>query len=88
MSLITLIVSGSFGLMLVKLFQTFEFLKLINIPLPSNFAHFLSFFESNIFDFIPNFISVSETGICNTHQKIQENEMDCLVVNGAGGILG
>lgn len=69
-SLVTIIVASSFGLMLVKLFQVFEFLKLLNVEVPVNFSKFLEFFESNIFDFLPNFINVSEEGVCNLHPKL------------------
>lgn len=73
--------------MLVKLFQVFDFLRLINVELPINFVKFLSFFESNIFDILPNFLDIDETGICNLHPKLQENEMECFIVNSGGGIL-
>ena len=40
----TVVASASFGLTLIKLFQIFDFLKLINVEIPINFASFLELF--------------------------------------------
>lgn len=84
----TIAASATFGLTLIKLFQYFDFLKLINAETPTNFEAFLKLFESNIFDILPNFLDVDEEDLCNLHEILEENELSCLIVNNGGGILG
>ncbi len=46
---------------MVKVMQYFDFLRLINIEdLPMNYLTFMSIFNENLFDFIPNWLEVEE----------------------------
>jgi hypothetical protein len=47
---------------MIKVMQYFEFLRLVNVKaLPQNYNAFLEIFSSNIFDIMPNPLSIKET---------------------------
>lgn len=73
-TVVTFLLSASFGLLIVKLFQVFDFLKFINVKVPLNFQAFMNIFETNIFDAMPNILQVEEEGMCQMHQKLIETE--------------
>ena len=54
MTAVLMIVSFNAALILIKLFQMLDFFVYINIDLPLNVQNFISFFDQNVFDMIPN----------------------------------
>lgn len=52
--------NAPYGILVLKLFQMFDYLKLVNVELPSNAQAFLEWFEDNMFDLVPNFLDKSE----------------------------
>ena len=59
--------SASFGVLIVKLFQVFDFLKFLNVNVPLNFKALMDLFETNVFDALPNMMSMDEEGMCEMH---------------------
>ena len=88
LSLAFILINAPLGILILKLFQMFDFLKLINVDLPLNVIEFLKWFEDNMFDLIPNFMKTNDIGIgCNPHFKLLESKFSCLVVNNTGTIV-
>ena len=86
-SAVAVVASPFTGVMMIRLFQIFDLLNFVKIILPMNFLQFMQFFSSNLFDIMPNFIQMDEGNICNLDWKIQEQEMDCFILNNAGNII-
>ena len=83
-----LMVSFNAALILIKLFQMLEFFIYINIELPLNVQTFISYFDMNIFDMVPNLLETDESGIgCKLHPLLERNGMKCLSYNNIGGFL-
>lgn len=75
-----LISNPSSGIALLKLFQYFEFLRLINVEdIPSNFLTFLDIFNSNVFDISPNPFEMDETD----PQKVETQKRKIKLMNSA-----
>ena len=55
-SAVAVTTSPGYGVQSIKLYQMFNFLKLINIQWPINFVKFLDIFDTNIFDIILNYL--------------------------------
>lgn len=87
LSIVTFLLSSSFGMVIVKLFQIFDILKFVKISMPLNFKAFIALFEDGIFDFLPNPFVIDEVGYCVRHEILVENDQDCFILNSAGGIL-
>ena len=83
-----ILINAPLGILILKLFQMFDFLKLLNIDLPVNMILFLKWFEDNMFDLIPNFLETDDSRVgCNPHYKLLESKFSCLVVNNVGTIF-
>ena len=87
LALATIVLSGTFGMAIVKLFQIFDILKFVDVNLPINFRAFIKLFDEGIFDFIPNIFQIEEEGYCIRHRILISNDQDCFVLNSAGSIL-
>lgn len=82
------IFNAPFGILVLKLFQMFDYLKLVNVDLPSNAQAFLQWFEENMFDLIPNHLYKDDSSIgCDVHNKLLENNLSCLMLNNTGNLF-
>ena len=80
--------NAPYGILVLKLFQMFDYLKLVNVKLPTNAHAFLQWFEENMFDLVPNFLQIEESAaVCSVHIKLRENDLSCLVLNNAGNLI-
>lgn len=83
-----ILVNAPQGIIILKLFQMFDYLKLVNVELPLNVIKFLQWFEDNMFDVIPNYLETNDQIVgCNPHYKLLESKFSCLVVNNVGTIF-
>ena len=87
-SLFYYIISISAAIVMIKLFQMFDFLSFINVNMPSNFQNFITKFSNNIFSILPNFFKVDDGKYqCSLHPKLRDNDLSCLTINNLGGNL-
>lgn len=84
-TILLFIISAPMAVALVKLFQLVDFLVYINVKIPTNARNFMELFQTNVFNFLPNFISINEEQLeCEPHQKFVEEELTCTILNNAG----
>lgn len=86
---ITLLGSVREVVRLLKFFQILEYFTLLNIQSPSNLESFMDNLRGqNIMFFIPNpFSKENNFENCQFFSKLEENGVDCIVVNNIGQFL-
>ena len=76
------------ALILIKLFQMLDFMRYLNIDLPANVKIFISFFNQNLFGFIPNVFHTDASDVdCGLHNKLREVGVECLSLNNIGNLV-
>lgn len=53
-------VTPAIGMIVLKLFQFFDILRLVNVDVPANVSAFLDLFSENFLDFIPGLPKIDE----------------------------
>ena len=72
----------------IKILQILDLFLILNVELPSNTQAFLTSFNSDFFEFLPNFIySEKEAEYCRIHYKLRENGLECMTTNNIGLLL-
>ena len=70
---------------LIKLFQYLDFFTFFNIPIPENVKAFFQYFLSDLYELVPNPLTVSEKGVgCQQHPILAENDQSCIIGNNIG----
>ena len=87
-TIVMLLVSLNMALILIKLFQMLDFFIYLNVDVPGNVKTFISFFDQNIFAFIPNIFEVDASDVdCGMHTKLRELDVSCLSLNNIGNLV-
>lgn len=73
---------------LVKLYQSFGILVLININLPANIISFFDFFKNDIFNMLPEINFVSEEKMnCAVEGKFESEDFSCSFLNNNSSVI-
>lgn len=73
---------------MIKLYQSFGILVLINIDLPANITNFFDFFKNDMFNLLPEIELVNEENMdCATRAKFEDEEFSCSVLNNTSMII-
>lgn len=73
------------GSIIIKFLQLIDFLPFIDIEVPSYYAYILEYFDGELSEVFPNFLSTSEKGTqCEMNQVIISQKIECSLLNNIG----
>lgn len=85
---LTMIVSLSASIALIKIFQMMDYMVLFSVVHPDNFQKFVDVFSSNFINDIPNLFKFFVDDDCGEMKpKFVENQMSCQFISNCGNII-
>lgn len=87
-TMLTMLVSLSSSIALVKIFQMMDYMLFFNVALPPIFAKFLEIFSTNFFNDFPNLLIMFVDDDCpEIKPKFQESDMSCQFLSNCGSLI-
>lgn len=88
LTLILAFFSLNTAIILIKIFQMIDFFTLINVNPPQNVKNFMSYFQSNVLDFVPNIFKIQEQeSQCDMSIFLIQNGVSCNGLNNIGHLI-
>lgn len=85
---LTMIVSISASIALIKIFQMMDYMVLFSVAHPNNFQKFVDVFSSNFFSDFPNLFTFLVDDDCGKmKEKFEENNMSCQFLSNCGPLI-
>jgi hypothetical protein len=88
--LVSLILSPKYGIDIIKVFQSADYMLFFNVPAPTNLGAFLTLFGNTPFDFVPSPVGGNEsatTGGCTPGNKFEDNDVSCYIIANIGQLF-
>ena len=87
---IVLLLSPKYGIDIIKVFQSADYMLFFNVSAPTNLGAFLTLFGNTPFDFVPNPVAGDEsttTQGCTPGNKFEDNDVSCYIIANIGQLF-